>query len=38
MTVVETPIKEPAREAGQDFIRDIVGASMGFTAQTPKTG
>src|SRR5271154_886870 len=28
MTVVETPIKEPAREAGQDFIRDIVRADL----------
>jgi glutaminyl-tRNA synthetase len=28
MTVVETPVKEPAREAGQDFIRDIVRADL----------
>jgi glutaminyl-tRNA synthetase len=30
MTVVETPVKEPAREAGQDFIRDIVRADLAF--------
>src|ERR1700722_12642830 len=29
MTVAETPVKEPAREAGQDFIRDIVRADLG---------
>jgi glutaminyl-tRNA synthetase len=28
MTIVETPVKEPAREAGQDFIRDIVRADL----------
>src|SRR5580704_13762393 len=28
MTVAETPVKEPAREAGQDFIRDIVRADL----------
>jgi glutaminyl-tRNA synthetase len=28
MTFVETPVKEPAREAGQDFIRDIVRADL----------
>src|ERR1700732_3048927 len=28
MTVVETPLKEPVREAGQDFIRDIVRADL----------
>src|SRR6202140_2556400 len=28
MTVVETPVKQPAREAGQDFIRDIVRADL----------
>jgi glutaminyl-tRNA synthetase len=28
MTIVETPAKEPAREAGQDFIRDIVRADL----------
>src|SRR3984885_9517184 len=28
MTVVETPVKEPAREAGQDFIRDIVRTDL----------
>src|ERR1700722_15246364 len=28
MTVVDTPVKEPAREAGQDFIRDIVRADL----------
>ena len=41
MSVVETPIEEPAGELGQDFIRDIVRADilpMGFTAQTAKTG
>src|SRR6202051_3813036 len=28
MTIVETQVKEPAREAGQDFIRDIVAADL----------
>src|SRR6202051_3198326 len=28
MTIVETTVKEPAREAGQDFIRDIVRADL----------
>jgi glutaminyl-tRNA synthetase len=28
MSFVETPVKEPAREAGQDFIRDIVRADL----------
>src|SRR6202035_5555573 len=28
MTVVETSLREPAREAGQDFIRDIVRADL----------
>ncbi len=28
MTVTDTPLKEPAREAGQDFIRDIVRADL----------
>jgi glutaminyl-tRNA synthetase len=28
MTIVETTLKEPAREAGQDFIRDIVRADL----------
>jgi glutaminyl-tRNA synthetase len=28
MTVTDTAIKEPAREAGQDFIRDIVRADL----------
>src|SRR5579863_3847743 len=28
MIFVETPLKEPAREAGQDFIRDIVRADL----------
>src|ERR1700726_1690038 len=28
MTIIETPIKEPVREAGQDFIRDIVRADL----------
>jgi glutaminyl-tRNA synthetase len=28
MSIVDTPIKEPAREAGQDFIRDIVRADL----------
>src|SRR5580704_10961715 len=28
MTVIETAAKEPAREAGQDFIRDIVRADL----------
>src|ERR1700728_2182493 len=28
MTVAETPVKEPAREGGQDFIRDIVRADL----------
>jgi glutaminyl-tRNA synthetase len=28
MTVTDTPVREPAREAGQDFIRDIVRADL----------
>jgi hypothetical protein len=38
MTFAETTAKELVREAGQDFIRDIASAPMGFTAQTPKAG
>jgi hypothetical protein len=38
MTIAETTAKELVREAGQDFIRGIVSASMSFAAQTAKTG
>ncbi len=41
MTVAETTVKEPVREAGQDFIRDIVRAevlAIGCPGQTAKTG